>query len=359
MNRAWLVLAILSLAACKERGGSEPKAGPAKPATIDLQGAGATFPYPLYSKWMAEYGTAHPSIRINYQSIGSGGGIRQITERTVDFGASDAPMTDGELAKAPGKLLHIPVTMGAVAVTYNLPSLGESQLRLSPEVLAAIFLGEIQSWDDPRLVALNPGVKLPSKPITLVVRSDGSGTTAAFTDYLAQVSPAWKEKAGAGKSVKFPAGLGAKGNEGVSGQVKSSPGALGYVELAYAKQNKMPTAELQNRAGKLVAPSMEAVSAAAAAFTPQLPEDLRVSIVNAPGEQAYPIASFSYILLYEEQPEPEKGRALVDFLWWATHEGQRFSSALDYAPLPPEVVQKVEAKLRGVRSQGKALAPGA
>jgi phosphate transport system substrate-binding protein len=349
MRRFTLIAAAVVLASapgCKKESGG--------PAPVDLQGAGATFPYPLYSKWVAEYGKAHPNVRINYQSIGSGGGIRQIIERTVDFGASDAPMTEEELAKAPGKILHIPTTLGAVVVGFHLE--GVTGLKLTPEVLAAIFLGEITRWDDPKLAEVNPGAKLPAQAITVVYRSDGSGTTAVFTDYLARVSPAWKEKVGAGKSVKFPAGLGAKGNEGVAGQLKTTPGAIGYVELANAKQTGIPYAALRNKAGQVVQPELPAVSAAAAGAA--MPEDLRVSIVDPAGDTAYPIAAFTYILVYEEQADPAKGKALVDFLWWATHEGQRFGPDLHYAQLPPEVVGKVEARLRSITSGGQPLMTG-
>src|SRR6185295_921342 len=230
--------------------------------------------------------------RINYQSIGSGGGIRQVTEKTVDFGASDAPMSDAELQKAPGKLLHIPTTLGAVVVTFNLQ--GVTALQLTPELVAGIFLGEITKWNDPKLAAANPEAKLPDAAITVAYRSDGSGTTAVFTDYLARISPAWKEKVGAGKSVKFPVGLGAKGNEGVAGQIKTSPGTVGYVELAYAKQNNLTYAAIKNKAGKFATPELAGVSAAAAGALANMPEDFRVSITDAEGDAAYPISSFTY-----------------------------------------------------------------
>jgi phosphate transport system substrate-binding protein len=340
--------ALLVLPGCKKEGGG---AGP-----VDLQGAGATFPYPLYSRWVAEYGKANPNIRINYQSIGSGGGIRQIIERTVDFGASDAPMTEDELAKAPGKLIHIPTTLGAVVVGFNLE--GVTDLKLTPEVLTSIFLGEITKWDDPKLAEVNPGAKLPSQPITVVYRSDGSGTTAVFTDYLAKVAPGWKEKVGAGKSVKFPAGLGAKGNEGVAGQLKTTPGAIGYVELAYAKQTGIRYAALRNKAGQIVQPELAAISAAAAGALAGMPEDLRVSIVDPAGDTAYPVAAFTYILVYEEQADAAKGKALADFLWWAIHDGQRFGPDLHYAPLPAEVVGKVEGKLKMLKAGGQPLISG-
>lgn len=329
-------------------------AAPAKAGgNIDLQGAGATFPFPLYSKWIAEYQKVDEQVRVNYQSIGSGGGIRQITERTVDFGASDAPMTEAELAKLQQPILHLPTTLGAVAIAYNLPAV--PGLKLSSDVLVAIFAGSITKWNDAKIGALNPGVKLPADPISVTYRSDGSGTTAVFTEYLSKVSPDWAQKTGAGKSVKFPVGLGAKGNEGVSGQLKTTPGSIGYVELAYAKQTGLAVATLRNHAGKFVEPTMEGIAAAAAGAT--IPDDLRVSIVDAPSDAAYPIAAFTYVLVYQEQSDATKGRALAKFLWWAIHEGQPMGPALHYAPLPAEVVGRVEAKLRSLHSGSQTLLP--
>jgi phosphate transport system substrate-binding protein len=332
---------------------AEPVA--AVPDTIDLQGAGATFPYPLYSKWVAEYQKLDARVRINYQSIGSGGGIRQIIERTVDFGATDAPMKEDELAKLSKPILHLPTTLGAVVVAYNLPGVGA--LKLSPELVAAIFSGELKKWNDPKLKALNPGVKLPSDPISVTYRSDGSGTTAVFTEYLAKVSPAWAQKTGSGKSVKFPTGLGAKGNEGVAGQLKTSPGSIGYIELAYAKQTGIPFAAIRNQAGKFVEPTLEGISAAAAGSMGAIPDDLRVSIVDPAGDGAYPIAAFTYLLVYQEQTDASKGKALAQFLWWAIHDGQAFGPPLHYATLPPEIVTRVEAKLRTLRAGDQPLLP--
>jgi phosphate transport system substrate-binding protein len=354
----WAVAAVcaaVALSGCKKDEAGSATAAASGP--IDLQGAGATFPYPLYSKWVAEYQKLHPDVRINYQSIGSGGGIRQIVEKTVDFGASDAPMTDAELQKAPGKLIHVPTTLGAVVVTFNLQ--GVTALQLTPELVAGIFLGEITRWNDPKLAAANPGATLPDTAITVAYRSDGSGTTAVFTDYLAKISQTWKDKVGAGKSVKFPVGLGAKGNEGVTGQIKTTPGAVGYVELAYAKQNNLAFASLKNKAGKFAMPELAGVSAAAAGALAHMPEDFRVSITDAEGDAAYPISSFTYILLYEDQQDARKGGALVGFLWWAIHDGQKLGPDLFYAPLPAELVTKVEAKLKTVTSGGKALLAGA
>jgi len=312
-----------------------------------ITGAGATFPFPLYSKWFSDYNKKNPNLRFNYQSIGSGGGIKQITEKTVDFGASDAPLSEEELAKAPG-VLHIPTVLGAVVVTYNASIDG---LKLTPATLSGIFMGKITKWNDPALAKDNPGAKLPDTAVTVAHRSDGSGTTYVFTDYLAKVSPEWKSTVGAGKSVKWPVGLGAKGNEGVTGLVKGTPGAIGYVELAYANQNKLPTAALKNHDGAFVKPSLEATSEAAAGV--EMPDDFRVSITNASGKSAYPIAAFTYLLVYKDQGDKAKGEALINFLWWAVHDGQTAAAPLDYAPLPKAVVTKVDKKLQAMTVQGK------
>lgn len=313
-----------------------------------INGAGATFPFPLYSKWFAEYGKQHPDQKFNYQSIGSGGGVKQITARTVDFGASDAPMTAAELAAAPG-VMHIPTVLGAVVIVANGAPSG---LKLTADALAAIYLGKISKWNDPAIQATNPGVKLADQSITVVHRSDGSGTTAVFTDYLEKVSPAWKSAVGSGKSVKWPVGLGGKGNEGVTGLVKSTAGAVGYVELAYAKQNGLPMASLKNADGQFVAPSPASTSAAAAGVS--VPEDFRISITNAKGQDAYPIAAFTYVLVHQDQGNAEKGKAIAQFLWWAVHDGQALAAPLDYAPLPKPIVSKVEAALKTIKAQGKA-----
>jgi len=313
-----------------------------------INGAGATFPYPIYSKWFSEYYKLHPTLQFNYQSIGSGGGIKQITDKTVDFGASDGPMDDKQLAKAPG-ILHIPTVLGAVVIVYNQPGL--DGLKLSGETLAGIFLGEIKKWNDPRIAADNAGAQLPDADVTVAHRSDGSGTTYIFTDYLGKVSPDWKKKVGVDKSVKWPAGLGGKGNEGVTGIVRQTPGSIGYVELAYATQNKLPMAAMKNAAGKSISPSIESTSAAAAGVT--MPDDFRVSITNAAGDTAYPISGFTWLLVYKDQQDPRKGPALADFLWWAIHDGQKMAPALDYAPLPEAVVKKIEATLKTLTVQGK------
>ncbi len=331
--------------------GTNP-AGAAGPLTVT--GAGATFPYPLYSKWFYEYSNAHPDVNFNYQSIGSGGGIRQITAGTIDFGATDAPMKEVEMAKLPGPVFHIPTAIGAVSVVYNLEGV-ESGLKLTQETLAEIFLGKISQWNDPKIASLNPGTKLPGSDIVVAHRSDGSGTTDIFTNYLAAVNGEWKSKVGRGKVVNWPVGLGGKGNEGVAGVVKQTPGAVGYVELAYATQNKMAMAALRNRAGNFVLPSLEATSAAAAGAARTMPEDFRVSLVDAPGKDAYPICGLTWILVYKDQRDEAKGKALVAFLKWATTDGQKMNAPLLYAPIPKPVVEMVGKTLRQIRHKGKSL----
>jgi phosphate transport system substrate-binding protein len=318
-----------------------------------INGAGATFPFPLYSKWFSEYNKLFPSLKFNYQSIGSGGGIKQITEKTVDFGASDAPLSDEELAKAPG-LLNLPTVLGSVVVAYNLP--GVAALNLSGATLAGIYLGTITTWNDAAIAKDNPGVKLPTTAIAVAARSDGSGTNYVFTDYLAKVSPAFKSKVGVGKSVKWPVGLGGKGNEGVTGLVKATPGAIGYLELAYAIQNQLTVAAIQNADGAFVKPTIEATSAAAVGV--QVPDDFRVSITNAPGKTAYPISSFTYLLVYKDQTSKEKGPAVIDFLKWAVTDGEKFAPALYYAPLPSAVQTKVLAKIATLTVQGAKPSAG-
>lgn len=323
-------------------------------AEVRLTGAGATFPNPIYQKWFSEYNKAHANLKFDYQSIGSGGGIRQVSEGTVDFGGSDAPMKDEDLKAAKGEILHIPTVLGADVITYNLPAVS-TELKFTPETIAGIFLGSIKKWNDPQVASSNPGVTLPSSDITVIHRSDGSGTTFVFTDYLSKVSPEWKEKVGAGTSVNWPVGNGAKGNEGVMGQVKQTPNSIGYVELIYAEQNKLPYASVRNFAGEFVRPALESITAAAASVAGQIPADLRVSITNAPGASAYPISSFTYLLVYKEQQDQAKGKALVDFLWWAIHDGEQMAKDLLYAPLPQEVVKKAEQKIDSITHQGKPL----
>ena len=321
---------------------------------VRLQGAGATFPNPLYQKWLSEYGKLNANIKIDYQSIGSGGGIKQIQARTVDFGASDAPMTDAELKASPGELIHIPTVLGAVVITYNLSGVAKP-LRFSPDVIADIFLGKITKWNDARIKADNPDANLPSTDLTVVHRAESSGTSFVFTDYLAKVSAEWKEKVGADKAPKWPVGQGGKGNEGVTGQLKQQPNTIGYVELAYAVQNKLPVALVKNASGNFVEPSIDAVTAAAAASAPNTPDDLRVSITNANGPNVYPISSYTYILVYKEQPDRLKGKAVIDFVWWGIHDGEKFANDLQYAPLPDAIVKRAEAKINSITAGGKPL----
>ena len=355
--RAFKLVALMLLAVgCAKEGANNSATASSTTASsgsVDLTGAGATFPYPIYSKWFSDYAQA-TGVKINYQSIGSGGGIRQLSEGTVDFGASDSPMSDEEMAKAKyGPILHIPTVLGAVVITYNVPGL-TSPLNLTPKAIADIFSGRITKWSDTRITSLNPGAKLPTSDILVVHRSDGSGTTYIFTDYLSTAAPEWASSVGKGKEVKWPVGLGAKGNEGVAGQVKQTPGAIGYVELAYAKQNKLPFAAIQNKAGKLVVASVPGVTAAAAGVAKTLPAntDYRLSIVNAPGADSYPISSFTWILVYQHQRDAVKSKKLVDFLNWALTNGEAEAAALDYAPLPTEIASKVKARLATVDLAG-------
>jgi len=342
--------ALLVACSSESRKGSDTTGSATSSGSVALTGAGATFPYPIYSKWFADY-AAKTGVKINYQSIGSGGGIRQLSEQTVDFGASDSPMSDAEMAKARGgPILHFPTVLGAVALIYNLPEL-KQPLKLDGATLADIYLGTIKKWNDGRIAALNPGAALPDADILVVHRSDGSGTSFIFTDYLSAVSPAWKGGPGKGKEVQWPTGLGAKGNEGVAGQVRQSVGAIGYAELAYAKQNKIATALLKNASGEMVAPSIESATAAAAAAAAALPvnTDYRVSIVNAKGAGAYPIASFTWILVYQNQADATKGKKLVDFLTWALTDGQAQAATLDYAPIPDAMSKQLVERLKTVK----------
>lgn len=315
----------------------------------DLTGAGATFPAPIYAKWIDAYATK-TGVKINYQPIGSGGGIKQLTEQTVDFGGSDAPMTDEELGKLKSPVFHIPTVLGSVVITYNLPTVTKP-INLTGEVIADIFLGKITKWNAPAIAALNKGVALPNQDILVVHRTESSGTTYIFSDYLSAVSAAWKTAPGKGKELQWPVGLGGKGNDGVTGQVKQTPGAIGYVELAYARQNKLPYAAIKNPNGEFVLPTIESTSAAAAGAMAKLPatSDLRVSVVNAPGKGAYPISSMTFILLYQTQTDAAKGKKLVDFLKWALHDGQAMAPALDYAPLPKSVVAMLDKRVAGVK----------
>jgi len=314
-------------------------------AQMMINGAGATFPYPIYSKWFDEYAKVDPSVRFNYQSIGSGGGQKQILAQTVDFGASDGPMSDDNLAKAPGKLLHIPTVAGADVVAYNLS--GNPALKFDADTIAGIFLGQIKKWNDPKITALNLGVSLPDQEIVVVHRSDGSGTTYIWTDYLSKISPEWKTKVGTNTSVNWPTGIGGKGNEGVAGQIKQTPGALGYVELIYAVQNKMPYAEIKNAAGEFVKPTLESVTAALA--TADIPDDFRFSMTNAPGKDAYPIAGATWLLVYQQQKDAAKGKKLVEFLKWSVTDGEKMAKDLQYAPLPESVQQRVLKRIGEIK----------
>ncbi len=354
----FIIASMLVVAGCGRPPADGGKQAPAQRASITLNSAGASFPYPLYSKWIAEYVKVAPEVSINYQSIGSGGGIQQLKAGTVDFGASDAPLSDEEMKAMPGAVVHLPTAAGAVAVVYKLPQnqpAGRRQapaLLMSGPVVAAIFLGEITRWNDKRITDLNPGVKLPDLPIAVTYRSDGSGTTYLFTSYLSAVSLTWAGKVGAAKSVQWPVGIGAKGNEGVTGIVKQTPGAIGYVELAYASQNDLSFASIQNAAGEFVPPSTASVTAAASGATAVMEKDVRVSIINSPGVGTYPIAGFTYLLVYREQKDPAKGKALLGFLDWAIHDGQAFAERLGYAPLPAAVVTINENALKTITIQG-------
>ncbi len=311
-------------------------------AQTTLNGAGATFPYPIYSKWFNEYHNLHSDIQINYQSIGSGGGIRQVQAGTVDFGASDGPMTDEQIAQSKVKVIHIPTVLGAVVPAYNIPGVN-AELKFTPDVLADIYLGKITNWHDPRLAKINPGVNFPETPITVVHRSDGSGTTYIFTDYLSKVSPAWAGSAGKGTSVKWPVGLGGKGNEGVAGNIRQLPGSIGYIELIYALQNKIPYGVVQNSSKNFIKASLESTTLAAAGV--KMPDDFRVSITNPAGKDAYPIASFTWLLIPTSPTDAAKGKILKEFLFWMLDKGQTMTQALSYAPLPKDVVEKEKAAI--------------
>ena len=310
----------------------------------NINGAGATFPYPIYSKWFNEYSQQHPDVKINYQSIGSGGGIRQVTEGTVDFGASDGPMTDVQLGASKVKLMHVPTVLGAVVPIYNLPGLG-GDLKFSQDAIAGIYLGKITKWNDPYIAKENPGVKLPDKAILPVYRSEGSGTTYIFTDYLSKVSPEWKSKVGRSSAVKWPVGIGQKGSEGVAGMVRQSPFSFGYVELIYAEQNKIPFGMVRNHDGKFVKATTAGVTAAAAANAKSIPADYRVSITDAPGADSYPISSFTWLLIPLQARDAAKGKAMVGFLNWMLEHGEAEASGLSYAPLPKAVADRVHQSI--------------
>jgi len=325
-------------------------------AQVKLNGAGATFPNIIYQDWMLSYNKTHPAVQLNYQSIGSGGGIRQFSDGTVDFGASDAPMTDSAIAAIKGNVLHIPTVLGGVVPTYNLPGVSQT-LKFTPGALAGIFLGSITKWSDARIASSNPGVRLPEEDIVVVHRSDGSGTSFIWTDYLSKVSSEWATKVGKGTSVNWPVGLGGKGNEGVTATVKQTPGAIGYVELGYAMINKLPAAAVQNKTGKFITPALESVTAAAAgamaAMDPNT--DFRVSITNPGGDNAYPIASFTWFLIHKEYDDGAKAAELVKFVWWAEGDGQARAPALGYAALPKPLRPWIEARLKTITAGGKPV----
>jgi phosphate transport system substrate-binding protein len=359
------ILAGVLLAGCVSKQPSEVQptvqptgtVQPAKaPETVTLNGAGATFPYPLISKWSSEYNKIKPNIQINYQSVGSGAGIKQITEKTVNFGATDAPLTEKEFSNVSG-ILQIPETIGAVVVAYNLPGI-QKGVKFSSDVIADIFLGKIKKWNDPRIISTNPDIQFPDKDIIVAHRSDGSGTTFVFTDYLTAVSPDWKSKVGKGKSVNWPVGLGGKGNEGVSGLLSQNPYSIGYIELAFAKLQNIPYAYIKNKAGKFIEPTLETTASAAGAV-PDLPSGdvswSSVSIVDASGDNSYPIGSFTYLLVYKDQTDQTSGKALAEFLWWAVHDGQKYSSELLYVPLPDDVVSLNEKTIRLMNYNGQPL----
>ena len=343
-----ITLATLTAVGCSSSG--ESTGNPSAATTAQINGMGATFPYPIYSKWFEEYGKSHPSVRINYQSQGSGAGIRGLTNKTVFFGASDQPMKDEALKGAPGPILHFPTVLGAVVPVYNVAGVTQD-LKFTGPVLADIVLGKVKKWNDPALTNLNPGVSLPNAEITFVHRSEGSGTTFVWTDYLAKVSPEFQKTVGADASVKWPVGVGAKGNEGVTGMVKQSPNSLGYIELVYALQNAVAYGAVQNAGGNFVKASVDSVTAAAAGAAGTMPGDFRVSITNAPGAEAYPIASFTWILMYENADDKAQARAMVDFMKWALTDGQKFAKELGYAPLPQAVVDAELKALERVKTQ--------
>jgi phosphate transport system substrate-binding protein len=337
-NKALMAVAAVAIAG----------AGIAAQQKMQINGAGATFPYPIYSKWFSEYNKLHPNVEINYQSIGSGGGIQQVTKQTVFFGASDGPMTNDQLLAAPGKLYHFPTVLGGVVPVYNIPGVS-GELKFTGQLLADIYLGRVTKWNDPAIMKLNAGAKLPATDITVVHRADGSGTTYIWVDYLSKVAPEFKKRVGVATSVNWPVGVGGKGNEGVAGLVSQTPGAMGYVELIYAIQNKISFGSVQNMAGEFVRASLASVTAAAAAAS-NMPPDFRVSITNAPGPGVYPISSFTWLLLYESPKDKAQSKTMVDFVKWALTDGQKFCADLGYAPLPASVVQLEMAQLAKVKT---------
>ena len=356
MPRLVSVVAVLAaLVACKpaetpQASATSTPSAQASGPSVQINGAGATFPYPIYSKWFDVYGQKHPNVRINYQSIGSGGGIKQLIAGTVFFGATDGPMTDDQLKSAPGPMLHFPTVLGGVVPIYDVPGV-TTQLRFTGPLLANIYLGKITKWNDPAIAQVNPGVKLPATDIAVVHRSEGSGTTYIWCDFLSKTFPDFQKTVGVATSVSWPVGVGAKGNEGVSGLVRQTPGAIGYVELIYALQNKIPFASVQNKDGQFVTATLDTVTAAAAATAANMPDDFRVSITNADGRGAYPISSFTWILLYQNSQDKERAKIMVDFMKWALTDGQKLAADLRYAPLPQAVIDKELLALAKVRVQ--------
>lgn len=347
--RVALVLAVLAsgviaaLSSCS-RSGSGPKV---------IDGAGATLPFPLYAQWSTEFGRIDPSVRVNYQPLGSGAGMRQMSDGVIDFGATDEPMSDEQLERSPVALVHVPMTIGAVVVTYNVP--GVTDLKLAPDVVADVFRGAVARWDDARVRETNPNVPLPAEPITVVHRADGSGTSATFTAFLSLHSAAWRADVGAGVTPRFPVGVGARGNDGVTAYVKATPFAIGYVERAYARQAGLPAVPIKNRSGNYVAPTLDSLDRAAKSALGRIPDDLRLSIVDSEDEGAYPIAALSFIILRQDAKERPKAEALARFVWWGLHEGQRHAAALDYAPLPSEIVVRAERAMKGLRAEGQPI----
>ncbi|HEU5260076.1 MAG TPA: phosphate ABC transporter substrate-binding protein PstS [Gemmatimonadales bacterium] len=325
-------------------------------AQVRLNGAGATFPNIIYQNWILTYNQKFDNVEINYQSIGSGGGIRQFSDKTVDFGGTDAPMSDSAIAAIQGNVLHIPTVLGAVVPTYNLPGLSAA-VKFTPDVLADIFLGKITKWNDARLASVNQGLALPNQDVIVVHRSDGSGTTYVWVDYLTKISPEWAQKVGRGTSVNWPVGLGGRGNEGVAATVRQTPGAIGYVEIGYALINKMSFGQVRNKAGNFITPALESVTAAAeGAMADMGPStDFRVSITDPRGAQAYPVASFTWLLVRKQYPDAPKARELAKFIWWSLTEGQAQAPKLGYAPLPKAMVPWIEARLRTITAGGKAV----
>ncbi|MGB7209570.1 MAG: phosphate ABC transporter substrate-binding protein PstS [Pyrinomonadaceae bacterium] len=350
-------LAVIALGiACSGQKMGQSNSTSTTGGVIRLQGSGASFPKPIYEKWVNEFGKVNPNVSIDYQATGSGAGQKALVAKTADFGASDDPMSDADLKSAGSEILHIPTVLGAVVLTYNLEGIKEP-LKLSSQTISDIYLGHIKKWNDEKLKKDNPTLNLPETEILPVYRADSSGTSAVFTDFLSKTVPEWKEKVGMNKQPSWitGVGVGAKGNDGVMGQVKQSPNSIGYVELTFAKANNLPSAQIKNKAGDFVAASLESVSAAAAASVSTMPEDLRVQITNADGNGAYPISSYTYILVYKDQTDAGKGKAISDFLWWALHDGEKFVKELHYSPLPAEVIKKVEGKISSLTNSGKPL----